>query len=296
VLTQTFSDLEAIVVIDGPDPATSEALSQFTDPRLRVISLPENVGGSEARNIGARLANGVWIALLDDDDEWFPEKLEKQIRAARQQVGKYVLITSLYVDRMTNGDLVRPRKFLRAGQAISDYLWSEPSPFGGIEGFPQTSTWLLSRDLIIDVPFTKGLRCLQDLDWLVRGLSIPGVGIDLVKEPLVLFYNEDTRERITRKIDWRFSYDWAMSNQALFTPKALSFFLIIYCLNPAARQKTSWRELLSIYKDASTYGNLTLKAIFLSVLYVFVYPGVRSLISMPTQKRFIYRLTQLFAR
>jgi glycosyltransferase involved in cell wall biosynthesis len=296
VLTQTFADLEAIVVIDGPDPATEAVLRHFDDTRLRVISLPANVGGSEARNIGVRLSTGAWVALLDDDDEWFPEKIAKQVALAEQQVGKYVLIASQYVDRMTNGDLIRPRKFLKPAQAISDYLWSDPSFFGGIEGFPQTSTWLFSRDLIVDVPFTPGLRCLQDLDWLVRGLSMPGVRTSLVKEPLVLFHNEDTRERVAKKIEWRFSYDWGMANRKLFTPKALSFFLIIYCANPAARQKTSLKELWSILKDCHVYGDLTPKAMFLFFLYVFIYPGLRSLVSGPTQRRFSYRLNQLFVK
>ena len=69
-----MGDVEAIVVIDGPDAASQHALARIGDARLRVIALPESVGGSEARNIGARAAASRWIALLDDDDEWLLNK------------------------------------------------------------------------------------------------------------------------------------------------------------------------------------------------------------------------------
>jgi glycosyltransferase involved in cell wall biosynthesis len=49
VLSQTVRDIECIVVIDGPDMETVHALREIADPRLRVIELPENVGGCEAR-------------------------------------------------------------------------------------------------------------------------------------------------------------------------------------------------------------------------------------------------------
>src|ERR1700744_4710601 len=75
VLKQTIADLEVVVVVDGPDAATALALQEFHDPRIRCIELQQNVGGSEARNVGIREAQGTWIALLDDDDEWLPTKL-----------------------------------------------------------------------------------------------------------------------------------------------------------------------------------------------------------------------------
>src|SRR4051794_6615715 len=80
-LGQNFPHIEVIVVIDGPDIATSSALAEIDDHRLRAISLKESVGGSATRNIGAQNARGDWIALLDDDDEWFTEKIEVQMDA-----------------------------------------------------------------------------------------------------------------------------------------------------------------------------------------------------------------------
>ena len=78
-LNQTYACLEIIVVVDGPDSVTQDALAAIRDSRLRVIVLEKNVGVAEARNIGVRRANGDWIALLDDDDEWLPNKIARQI-------------------------------------------------------------------------------------------------------------------------------------------------------------------------------------------------------------------------
>src|ERR1700722_9840673 len=76
---QTYPNVEVVVVVDGPDANTKETLEALEEQALRVISLTANVGGSEARNIGVREARGSWIAMLDDDDQWLPEKLAKQM-------------------------------------------------------------------------------------------------------------------------------------------------------------------------------------------------------------------------
>src|SRR4051812_32890412 len=82
-LTQTHDDLEVIAVIDGPDPETRAALALIDDPRLRVLGLPERGGAPNARNAGIEHARAPWTAMLDDDDEWLPTKLEVQLAIAK---------------------------------------------------------------------------------------------------------------------------------------------------------------------------------------------------------------------
>jgi glycosyltransferase involved in cell wall biosynthesis len=293
VLSQTVHDLECIVVIDGPDPATVKALSTIEDSRLRVLSLPENVGGCEARNMGVRAAKSEWVALLDDDDEWLPARLEKQLAAVAEAKTPVTMVASRFLDRGTEGELVRPRKFPRERQHIAEFLWCEVSPLGGIEGFPQTSTWLIRRDFLLEVPFTKGLKCLQDLDWLLHGFAHPRMCALFVDEPLTIFHNDLARERVAKRIDWRYSYRWAMDNRDLFTKKALSFFLVIYCVNPAAQQGASWSELSSLWRDCRRYGQVTPKLLVLYFLYTLVYPTVSRLLSAEHKKILLYKLTSL---
>ncbi|MBR8838295.1 MAG: glycosyltransferase [Stigonema ocellatum SAG 48.90 = DSM 106950] len=77
VLAQTYTDYEIIVVNDGSPDNTKEVLDQFGDHITAIHQ--ENQGVSAARNAGIRAAQGQYIAFLDDDDLWLPNKLEKQI-------------------------------------------------------------------------------------------------------------------------------------------------------------------------------------------------------------------------
>lgn len=79
VLAQTFRDIEVIVVDDASTDETAVILSKISDVRLKVITLTENCGAPNARNIGIRNAGGKYIAFHDSDDVWLPNKLYEQI-------------------------------------------------------------------------------------------------------------------------------------------------------------------------------------------------------------------------
>jgi len=81
VLAQTYQDFELIIVDDGSTDETEKLVKSFNSEMIRYIRHRENKGPSAARNIGIRVAKGDYIAFQDSDDEWMPEKLEKQIRA-----------------------------------------------------------------------------------------------------------------------------------------------------------------------------------------------------------------------
>ena len=79
VLNQTYADFELVVVDDGSRDETVEVVGKFHDDRLRLIRHPEPRGGAAARNTGIRNSTGPYVAFLDDDDEWYPNKLELQV-------------------------------------------------------------------------------------------------------------------------------------------------------------------------------------------------------------------------
>jgi glycosyltransferase involved in cell wall biosynthesis len=81
VYAQTFQDWEIVVVDDGSTDGTEELLKQYA-PRVRYFR-QENRGPSAARNYGIREACGEWIAFLDSDDIWLPEKLSRQLELAQ---------------------------------------------------------------------------------------------------------------------------------------------------------------------------------------------------------------------
>ncbi len=79
VLAQTLSDLELVVVDDGSTDRTADVVRSFTDPRVRLISVPQNGGAAAARNLGMSSARSDLVAILDADDIAYPERLERQV-------------------------------------------------------------------------------------------------------------------------------------------------------------------------------------------------------------------------
>jgi glycosyltransferase involved in cell wall biosynthesis len=75
VLQQTYEDFELIIVDDGSDVPAAEALREVRDERVRCVRLDRNRGVAAARNEGIRQAKGEYLAFLDDDDEYLPQKL-----------------------------------------------------------------------------------------------------------------------------------------------------------------------------------------------------------------------------
>ncbi len=85
VLRQSQQNLELIVVDDASSDGSAAYLADLVgnDRRVRVIRNSRARGGAGARNEGIRASRGEWVAFLDDDDEWLPAKLDKQLRALR---------------------------------------------------------------------------------------------------------------------------------------------------------------------------------------------------------------------
>ncbi len=83
VLNQTYQNLQIVAVDDASGDDTLDIVSAIDDPRLEIIRLDTNGGAGNARNIGIDAATGRFLALLDSDDLWYPEKIEKQLEFMR---------------------------------------------------------------------------------------------------------------------------------------------------------------------------------------------------------------------
>ena len=81
VISQTFANWEMILADDCSPDSSAQIIAEYMrqDARIRYIKLPENGGAAVARNAALAAARGRYIAYLDADDIWFPEKLERQL-------------------------------------------------------------------------------------------------------------------------------------------------------------------------------------------------------------------------
>ncbi len=262
VLGQTFTDLEVVVVIDGIDKATEAALATISDSRLRVIPLQESVGGCEARNTGVRAAASPWIALLDDDDEWLPTKLEVQLEFARDDSEQMVIYATKYYLRNPYSNKIWPMRAPRPNEPISEYL------FCTSRNLFQTSTLLVPTKLLLLVPFKKGLKRLQDWDWLLRACSLPEVSVTLVEGALSI-YNVQGDGTISKAVDWEGSLRWAKENRELFTARSYSSFIAKKCAPEAAQQKAGLKAL-SLFKECLVGGGFTVRGPVRFVVYYFL--------------------------
>jgi glycosyltransferase involved in cell wall biosynthesis len=266
VLAQTYRDFEIIVVIDGPDPATESALRQMVDPRLHVLPLPESLGGSDARNAGIAASSGDWVAFLDDDDEWLPERLARQLAHPAACPERPVFLASQFIERSELGDRILPRRSVECREPFSEFLFCRPSISSGT-GYVQTSTWLVSRPLIDAVRFTSKLKRNQDVDWMLRAMAVQGATLAIVPEPLVIFHEVGKTGRVSKKADWRFQFEWLERNREFFSRKAYSFFVATVCIEDAVRQRAGISAYATLLRAFLFRGRPALRSAFFFAYY-----------------------------
>ena len=241
---------------NGSDDSTLIAL--FGDGRLRCIALPKSVGGSEARNIGVRHARSKFVALLDDDDEWLPTKLEKQLKKAEEYPkGTAVVVTTQHIHRTSVApDVVRPRRLPRRNEEITEFMFDYLCYF-------QTSTFFCSKELIARLPFASGLPSMQDVDWFLRVMREPGTKLMVVPEPLTIYHSPEGRKTTTSGTKWRSVLEWGRTNRHLMTRRAYSRFVVGSCVARAAKEGAGMKGLATLLYECTIRGRPTPKLLLL---------------------------------
>jgi glycosyltransferase involved in cell wall biosynthesis len=174
VFAQTFNEYELIVVDDGSEDNTAEILSGYNN-KIQIIR-QENQGVSAARNRGMVSSSGRFIALLDSDDLWLPEKLNKQVSFFRNHPDAMICQTQEIWIR--NGKRVNPCKHHKK---LSGMIFKPSLSLCLVS----PSAVMFKRELIDTVGlFDENLPACEDYDlWLRVSLGFP---IYLIDEALII--------------------------------------------------------------------------------------------------------------
>lgn len=243
-LAQTYEDIEVIVAVDGPEAATENALKAVGDPRLKVLVLDAPGGAAHARNMAVQSASGDWVAFLDDDDEWLPEKIEMQLERAFASHFRYPIVSSQLIAKKSSYEVVWPRAI--PTEPISEYLLARNGWSYG-DGLLSTITLLFPKDLFARVEFRPELPRHQDWDWVLRALGVQGTGIEFIARPLAIWNQAEQRRSISSQADWRASFDWAEEMRGMITARAYASFLATQVAPQAARE-SDWRAFPFLLK------------------------------------------------
>jgi glycosyltransferase involved in cell wall biosynthesis len=176
VVSQQVSDgwsVEVIVVDDGSNDHPETVLAQFGD-KVRLIRHTTNLGAAAARNSGCAAATGAYIAFLDSDDVWLPEKLQQQI-VFMQDRKLAATCTGYLLERSTSQTIVSPC-YATGELDLSDLVW-------GCFVSPG-STLMCRADVFAEVgPLDTNLKRLEDWDWLLR-FTLTGRSLGFLAQPL----------------------------------------------------------------------------------------------------------------
>lgn len=220
-LAQSFPDFEVIVVDDGSSDNTAQVVRAYADPRVTYIH-QANAGGAAARNRAVEAATGRYIAFLDSDDAFMPEKLAA-FRDAIEAAGApedVVWYSPLRFYRGEGNHLKKPERPIRADERVGDYLFA-------YEGLLQTSTLVVPKPLFDGVRFDASLRNLQDLDLCLR-LEAAGARFVMLPDELVIWYDVAVSNRISYSTKTDHVSAWAEKRRGLLTDRAHAGFMARY--------------------------------------------------------------------
>lgn len=166
---QTFADWDCVAVDDGSEDDSLAVLQEWAlrDERLRLKVLERNAGAAVARNQGIRAARGRFIAFLDSDDVWHPEKLERQLRFMQETGARfsYTAMARMNESGRVIGSVGVPRRVRRKDMLKTNYIGCstamyDTSYFGKVEMPPirRRQDYALWLKLLGQVDYAYGLN------------------------------------------------------------------------------------------------------------------------------------------
>ena len=189
VLAQTYGDYEIIVVDDGSSDDTQAVIADFEDQRIRSVRRNRSGGASAARNTGISKSRGEYIAFLDDDDEWTPTKLERQVAILDSSPPTVAMVYGWvdFVDDLT-GDVSHRERITMEGDVFDSLVaMRTPGP---------TSVLMVRTSVAGEIDgFDESLPRHNDIDFICR--ISKQYHVALLPEVVLIHHGGHGHERIS---------------------------------------------------------------------------------------------------
>ena len=196
VLSQTVADWELLVIDDCSSDSTVEVVTRLAaeDSRIRLIKNEKNLGASGSRNKALGLFKGRYVAFLDSDDLWYPEKLEKQI-CTLEKTNAGLCYSSYCVVHLDKGN-VRKDYIVPESVTVNDLLK---------QNYIGCSTVMLTAEVAREYRFTKEFYHEDYIYWLtIMRDGIKAVGISDVMMDYSFYASSKSGNKLgTYKHRWR---------------------------------------------------------------------------------------------
>ena len=236
ILCQSCSPKEIIVVDDGSTDETS-ALMTSEYPEIVFIQ-QQNTGVSSARNVGIKRASGDWIAFLDSDDEWLPEKLEIQMKALYENPGKKICHTNEIWIR--NGKRVNPKK---KHEKFGGWIFQKCLPLCCIS----PSSVIIHKSIFKEIGlFDYSLPVCEDYDlWLRITARNP---VLYIEEPFLIKYGGH-EDQLSKKY-------WGMDRFRIKSLEKIISSRVLSDLDKNAAKKMLMEKVYIFIQGAQKRGNI----------------------------------------
>lgn len=252
-LDQTFQDFEVIVVDDGSTDNLRSVIEGLGDPRFRYI-WRENGGANAARNTGIDAARGKYVAFLDSDDLFLPNKLERFAEMMNNDPFR-AGYSRVVIDFGGGRTTIEPGRPIGGDEDIGEYMFV-------CNGLIQNSAIVVHRETAALVRFDAEVKVLDDPAFCLR-LDKAGVRFFMVEEPLTIWTDMtdvDRRSRESRYDDLR---DWLERLRPMLSRKAVFGYRAIVLAPRLAGSKplAALKDIALGYFVAGVPGPVTLRFI-----------------------------------
>ena len=196
VLNQTYKNLEVLIIDDGSTDNTKEVIDKFEDKRVKYIKIKENLGGSNARNIGIRKASGKYISFQDSDDIFYPDKLKLQFNNMINQKS-HLDFCKIKVIFSNSFQYIVPDEYQEKNIILGN-IFSELINRGN---FISTQSILVRKRIIKKYFFDIKMPRLQDYELILRMIPNPKIKISYTRKVLVeLHIQKDSIQNSNEKL------------------------------------------------------------------------------------------------